>query len=207
MLTLAMSISVLGVTASNSVFADSHLPSQSGPSALVYESALTGYKTLDGDERKTWKESNEIVGEIGGWRTYANEAYEANQAAEARAESESGDLAEGASETVTSAVATPVADTDAKRLNSAAVTEDDDMAATDKDSQRMSGAHAGSEPVVITYQSAMTEHRFYDDNPPGDWKAANDRVGEIGGWRTYAQRAYEASKLEAQANTKSENSQ
>lgn len=205
-LVLAMSISISGVTTSNNAVADSHAMSQPESSALDYESALTGYKSLDGSERRAWKESNDTVGKIGGWRSYANEAYKANQA-EARAKSESEDLAEGDSKTA-SDIDTPDIDTNGKHLDSAAAkSENTEVSTAEGNSQTKPSARTDSQPLAITYQSAMTEHRLYDDNPPGDWKAANDRVGEIGGWRTYAQRAYEASKLEAQAEAESGNSQ
>ena len=66
---------------------------------------------------------------------------------------------------------------------------------------------SSSRPLTVIYESAMTTYRFYDDNSPGDWKAANERVGEIGGWRTYAKEAYEAAKQEEQTEADSGNSQ
>lgn len=62
---------------------------------------------------------------------------------------------------------------------------------------------AAPAPLTVAYQSATSDYRLYDDNPPGDWRAANERVGEIGGWRTYAKEAYEASKRKSQEDASS----
>ena len=37
-----------------------------------------------------------------------------------------------------------------------------------------------------TYRSAFESYRPFRDIDVGSWRAMNDRVGEIGGWRTYA---------------------
>lgn len=36
------------------------------------------------------------------------------------------------------------------------------------------------------YKSSLTDYRKHADPEVGSWKDANDRVGEIGGWRAYA---------------------
>lgn len=43
-------------------------------SPLVYRSALTTYKRLGDIEPLPWREANDRVGRIGGWRAYAREA-------------------------------------------------------------------------------------------------------------------------------------
>lgn len=43
---------------------------------LVYRSTLTGYRRLGDDEPVPWREANDTVGRIGGWRAYAREANE-----------------------------------------------------------------------------------------------------------------------------------
>ena len=192
MITLALSISTLGVSLINPVFADSHPTTPPASSALGYESALTGYKTLDGGERSTWKDSNDTVGQIGGWKSYANEAYKANQAeADAKSDAEARVEAEALESAV---VTTPILNETAKRIDS---TEMASMMETPV------ARRASPRPLTISYQSAMTDYRLYDDNPPGDWQSANDRVGQIGGWRTYAKEAYEATKRKAQADAES----
>jgi hypothetical protein len=47
-------------------------------------------------------------------------------------------------------------------------------------------AHAAEAPA--TEQAAATPFKQYQgwrDEPLQDWREANERVGEIGGWRTY----------------------
>ncbi len=195
MITLALSISSLGVSLFNPVLADSHPTTPPTSGALSYESALTGYKTLDGDERSSWKESNDTVGQIGGWRSYAKEAYQANQAeADAKSDAE----ARIEDEALESSVVTkPAPDSTARRMDSA------EMASMTEASELPVAKRAITRPLSISYQSATTDYRLYDDNPPGDWQAANDRVREIGGWRTYAKEAYEATKRKAQTDAES----
>lgn len=41
---------------------------------LVYESTLATYKRLGENEPLSWREANDRVGRIGGWRAYAREA-------------------------------------------------------------------------------------------------------------------------------------
>lgn len=48
--------------------------------ALVYRSALTGYRRMGDDEPVPWREANDTVGRIGGWRAYAREASEPESA-------------------------------------------------------------------------------------------------------------------------------
>ncbi len=184
---LTLSISAFGTSGIMPVYADAHEPTPTASGGLGYESSLIGYRTLDGGERSSWKESNDTVGEIGGWRSYANEAYQATQA-EANAKSEVEAHVE--SEAMEAAVVTtPIPAATAKRIDST------DTALT---METAVNKNAIAQPMTLSYQSATSGHRFYDDNPPGDWKAANDRVGEIGGWRTYAKEAYEATRRNVQ---------
>lgn len=44
------------------------------PPALSYQSPLDGYKPFVEEELVPWKEANDNVARIGGWRTYAREA-------------------------------------------------------------------------------------------------------------------------------------
>ena len=44
-------------------------------------------------------------------------------------------------------------------------------------------------PATLQYQSPLTNYRRYDDQAVQPWREANDRVGQIGGWRTYAKEA------------------
>lgn len=198
---LALSIACLGVSLVNPVFADSHAATPPASSVLGYESALTGYKALDGGERSAWKESNDIVGQIGGWRSYANEAEQASQA-----EADEKGVFEGPveDEPLEPAVVTPIADATARRIDPATVTTDStEIASKLEKSESTVAERAISRPPTISYQSTTTAYRLYDDNPPGDWRAANDRVREIGGWRTYAKEIDEVDRSNIQADTES----
>jgi hypothetical protein len=51
-------------------------PSASVP-PLVYRSTLSAYRRLGDDQPLPWREANQTVGRIGGWRAYAREASQA----------------------------------------------------------------------------------------------------------------------------------
>ena len=42
------------------------------------------------------------------------------------------------------------------------------------------------------YRSPFADYRPLGDEAVGNWRAANDEVGRIGGWRAYAREAQEA---------------
>lgn len=49
-------------------------------------------------------------------------------------------------------------------------------------------AHAAASPPpepVREPPAPFDRYQGWRDTPPADWREANDRVGEIGGWRTY----------------------
>ena len=50
---------------------------------VTYESPFAGYRILSDEKATSWKESNENVGRIGGWRAYAREAQRPESADEA----------------------------------------------------------------------------------------------------------------------------
>lgn len=50
-----------------------------------YRSAFQGYRPYADAEPAPWRESNELVGRIGGWRTYAKEAQQPEAPASAPA--------------------------------------------------------------------------------------------------------------------------
>lgn len=50
-------------------------PSDSGAN-FSYTSALEGYRGYAAQPVQSWRESNDTVGRIGGWRTYAREAQQ-----------------------------------------------------------------------------------------------------------------------------------
>ena len=45
---------------------------------------------------------------------------------------------------------------------------------------------------VPAWRSAFDGYRPFDDAPVAAWRASNDTVGRIGGWRAYAREAQEA---------------
>ena len=53
--------------------------------------------------------------------------------------------------------------------------------------------------------SAFDSYKPYTDEPPGNWKAANDNVARIGGWREYAKQAQQPDDTPAPANKAGEN--
>ena len=51
---------------------------------------------------------------------------------------------------------------------------------------------------ALHYQSPLKAYQGFTEQPLHDWREANDLVGRIGGWRTYAQEPY-AQETETQA--------
>jgi hypothetical protein len=49
-------------------------PSPATPAPLTYISPLNGYQAYADQPVQSWREANDTVGRIGGWRTYAKEA-------------------------------------------------------------------------------------------------------------------------------------
>lgn len=43
------------------------------PTTLNHQSALEGYQPYAEQEVRSWREANDLVGRIGGWRAYARE--------------------------------------------------------------------------------------------------------------------------------------
>lgn len=50
---------------------------------VEYQSPFAEYRPLGDDKNTAWKDANDTVGKIGGWRAYAREAAEALKAREA----------------------------------------------------------------------------------------------------------------------------
>ena len=49
----------------------------------------------------------------------------------------------------------------------------------------------------VAYESSLNTYSADEDHEPGNWVAANQRVGEIDGWRTYLRQAQEPVEREA----------
>ena len=62
---------------SRSVWAQSEIKPQVSkaekPVALVYESSFQNYQRYSASDIQTWKQANDTVKDIGGWREYAKE--------------------------------------------------------------------------------------------------------------------------------------
>ena len=170
-----VAMAVSGIVNSVPGYADSHIVRVDANTGITYNSAMSNYRALDDSEKNGWKQSNDTVGKIGGWRTYANEAYKAKKRMD---EAQIDDV-------VTAETAEPVSDLEMSNLDEKKMATNTPMT---RDSQT-------PRPILgLSHQSATDQHRGYKEITLQDWKAANDRVGEIGGWRAYAKEAYEANK-------------
>lgn len=62
-----------------------------------------------------------------------------------------------------------------------------------------------SDPRAITpplvHESSLAHYRKFSDEKPIAWREANDTVGRIGGWRTYAREARQPEPAAAPAST------
>ena len=71
-------VSALGVSAQAQTKAPGStpaVPAEKERAALApYRSALEGYQPYSDEPIQSWRESNDTVGKIGGWRVYAREA-------------------------------------------------------------------------------------------------------------------------------------
>ena len=63
----------------------SPLDAQAAVPAATHESAFTGYRGYTDEQLRPWTEANDKVRVIGGWRTYAREASQADAPASAPA--------------------------------------------------------------------------------------------------------------------------
>lgn len=69
------------------------LDAQARVPAVTHQSPLAAYRRLGDDKPVSWKEANETVNRIGGWRTYARQAQQPESAASAPAPAASGSTA------------------------------------------------------------------------------------------------------------------
>ena len=54
------------------------LDAKAGVPALIYESSFTHYRRLNDEKLVSWRDANDTVARIGGWRVYAREAQQPN---------------------------------------------------------------------------------------------------------------------------------
>lgn len=53
---------------------------------------------------------------------------------------------------------------------------------------------AGAPVLPAVHDSPFAQYRAFAAEEVGPWKAMNDEVGRIGGWKVYAREAHEATK-------------
>lgn len=58
-------------------------------------------------------------------------------------------------------------------------------------------AYAHTEAHAQDAPTALSTYKKYDDPGVADWKASNDKVRTLGGWRTYLKEAYETTPAPA----------
>ena len=51
---------------------------------------------------------------------------------------------------------------------------------------------------VQNYHSPLGQYHGWKPQAPGDWRQANDEVGRIGGWQSYAAEVWEASQSQSE---------
>ncbi len=197
---IAIAIGALGFTAT--VLADSHIVRRDLNTGVTYNSAMINYSSMDGSSKGAWKQANDTVGKIGGWRTYAKEAYEASKRMDEKKISDV-ETSESAVEAMANEE-TNVESVVNEELKSEVVSAEPAMAKSDDkkmeaNSKTKPSSRMTPQPIVgLSHQSATDMYRSYEEATLKEWKAANDRVGEIGGWRTYANEAYQANKKMAE---------
>jgi hypothetical protein len=49
--------------------------------------------------------------------------------------------------------------------------------------------------TTVSYTSPIADYRPYADEKIVSWRAANDKVGQIGGWRAYAKEAQQPENM------------
>jgi hypothetical protein len=54
---------------------------------------------------------------------------------------------------------------------------------------------SGAASSATSYRSAFEAYRAYGEQPVESWRAANDLVGRIGGWQSYARESQGAAAL------------
>jgi hypothetical protein len=60
--------------------------------------------------------------------------------------------------------------------------------------------------TTVNYTSPIADYQPFVDGKITSWKAANDKVGQIGGWRAYAKEAQQPDNTSTPSPTPSPNS-
>ncbi len=80
---LIAAVTAQSQTAARAVRPDPLDPKASVP-ALTYESSFSRYRRLGDEKPVSWREANDTVARIGGWRVYAREAQQPDPAPAAK---------------------------------------------------------------------------------------------------------------------------
>jgi len=82
MLALAMAVGAVGLVSTATAQPSASKPTGADPGAGLYRSAFSGYRRYGDEPLVPWKQANDVVGRIGGWKAYAQEAAGGSQEAE-----------------------------------------------------------------------------------------------------------------------------
>jgi hypothetical protein len=74
-------LSLISTAAIAQTATDDSAPRQTEPVRLLFESVVDSYRAFSDPPLQSWRETNERVREIGGWRAYAKEFAPAEPAA------------------------------------------------------------------------------------------------------------------------------
>ena len=168
-------------------------------SSLQYDSTLADYERFERSDAPAWVEANERVGEIGGWREYAKELYapapepvapETETETETETGTETGTETETGTGTGTGAAGALPAEA-AKPAGERPMPLDPAGAMAPQESGLP--AEPSMPKATLEYDSAFASYVPYEESEGPAWIEANERVGEIGGWREYAKELYEPS--------------
>ena len=64
------------------VVTEPHLPQSAPDQGVQFKSSFSGYVPYSEQSIESWREANDRVGEIGGWRAYAKEAHRTRASSE-----------------------------------------------------------------------------------------------------------------------------
>ena len=148
---------------------------------LAYDSAVEEYTEYEGSGAPGWAEANGRVGEIGGWREYAKELYAPAPEAATAVPEPMPEPEMGAAEAMPTTAAKAAGDRPMPLDPAEAMTPDESERAPEPSMPK----------AALEYDSVLADYDAYEESDGPNWVEANERVGEIGGWREYAKELFE----------------
>ena len=148
---------------------------------IAYDSAVEEYAERENPAAPGWAEANERVGEIGGWREYAKELYTPAPETGTATPEPMPEPNMGAAETLPATAAKPAGDRPMP-VDPAEAMAPDESERTPEPSMPK---------AALEYDSVLADYDAYEESDGPNWIEANERVGEIGGWREYAKELFE----------------